>query len=127
MKKKLALFMSDFKAFAMRGNVFDLAVGVIIGSAFGKITTSLVNDIIMPFIGLLMGGVNLKEWKIGIPNLWGIEYTTENPEPTINIGIFIQSVVDFLIIAFCVFVMLRLLSKLRLMEEKKNDGENAEK
>lgn len=127
MKKKLALFMSDFKAFAMRGNVFDLAVGVIIGSAFGKITTSLVNDIIMPVIGFLMGGINLKEWKISVPNIWGIVYTDENPPPTINIGIFIQSVVDFLIIAFCVFVMLRLLSKLRLMEEKKNDGENAEK
>lgn len=127
MKKKMALFMSDFKAFAMRGNVFDLAVGVIIGSAFGKITTSLVNDIIMPLIGLLMGGINLKDWKIEIPNIWGIVYSKDNPAPSVNIGIFIQSVVDFLIIAFCVFVMLRLLSKLRLMEEKKNDGENAEK
>lgn len=125
MRKKLALFMSDFKAFAMRGNVFDLAVGVIIGSAFGKITTSLVNDIIMPFIGLLLGGVNLKEWQIGVPNIWGIVYTEDNPAPTVNIGVFIQSVIDFLIIAFCVFVMLRLLSKLRLTEEKKNDGEDS--
>lgn len=121
MRKKFALFMSDFKAFAMRGNVFDLAVGVIIGSAFGKITTSFVNDIIMPLIGLLLGGVNLKEWKIEVPNVWGV--VSDEPS-TVNIGVFIQSVVDFLIIAFCVFVMLRLLSKLRLTEEKKNDGED---
>jgi large conductance mechanosensitive channel len=125
MKKRIRLFVSDFRAFAMRGNVFDLAVGVIIGAAFGKITASLVNDMIMPLIGLILGGVDFKAWEITLPNFWGVEYTPEHPAPVLKIGTFIQSVVDFLIIAFCVFVMLRILAKLRLTEEKK-DGEDAE-
>jgi large conductance mechanosensitive channel len=126
MRKRIRLFICDFKAFAMRGNVFDLAIGVIIGSAFGKITTSLVNDMIMPLIGLLLGGVDFKAWEVTLPNLWGVVYTLEHPAPMLKIGTFIQSVVDFLIIAFCVFVILRVLARLRLTEEKK-DGEEAEK
>ena len=108
MRKRFLSFINDFKSFAMRGNVLDLAVGVIIGGAFGKITTSLVNDIIMPLIGLLLGGLNFKEWKYTFPNFWGLD------EPaTLNIGLFIQSVVDFTIIAFCVFLMIRLIAKLQ--------------
>lgn len=126
MRKKFSLFMSDFKAFAMRGNVFDLAVGVIIGSAFGKITTSLVNDMIMPLIGLLLGGVNFKDWEIALPNVWNVVYAEGDTPPVLKLGTFIQSVIDFIIIAFCVFIMLRLLTKLRLTEEKK-DGEKTEK
>jgi len=126
MRKRARLFISDFKAFAMRGNVFDLAIGVIIGAAFGKITTSLVNDMIMPLIGLLLGGVDFKAWEVTLPNFWGVVYTEINPAPVLKIGVFIQSVVDFLIIAFCVFVILRILAKLRLTEENK-DGEDVEK
>ena len=114
MRKKAISFLNDFKAFAIRGNVMDLAVGIIIGGAFGKITASLVGDIIMPLIGLLIGGFNFKEWKYALPDNWGS--TPEGPA-TLNVGLFVQSVVDFTIIAFCVFIMIRLITKL----QKKKD------
>ena len=91
----------DFKEFAMKGNVIDLAVAVVIGSAFGKIVTSLVENIIMPLVGLLTGGIDLKdEWKFG------------SGEAQIALGVFVQSIIDFLIIAFAIFMALRLLTKL---------------
>ena len=106
--KKAGGFLHDFKEFAMRGNVFDLAVGVIIGGAFGKITSSLVSDIIMPLIGLLIGGLNFKEWKYSLPSLWG-----DSPPATLNVGLFVQTLVDFTIIAFSVYLFVRLAMKLR--------------
>ncbi len=100
-------FISDFKSFAMRGNVIDMAVGIIIGGAFGKIVSSLVNDIIMPPIGALLGGVNFTDLKLTINSL------AAGADPvTINYGTFIQTVIDFLIIALAIFSMVRVANKL---------------
>ena len=98
--------IKEFKEFALKGNVVDLAVGVIIGGAFGKIVTSLVNDLIMPIVGILLGGINFTDLKYVItPAQGGME------ESAIMYGAFIQSVLDFLIIAFYIFIMVKALSK----------------
>lgn len=100
--------LKDFKSFVMRGNVLDLAVAVIIGGAFGKIVTSLVNDLIMPLVGILFGKVNFIELK------WVIEAASgEIPEVAVYYGKFIQNVVDFVIIAFVIFMMIRLIEKIK--------------
>jgi large conductance mechanosensitive channel len=104
----------EFKAFVMRGNVVDLAVGVIIGAAFGRIVTSLVNDIIMPPIGLLLGGVNFADRFV---SLNGQAFATladaqKANAPTINYGLFINNIIDFLIVAFVVFLMIRAIQRL---------------
>jgi large conductance mechanosensitive channel len=100
--------LKDFKAFAMRGNVVDLAVAVIIGGAFGKIVASFVNDILMPPLGLLMGGVDFKDLKVIMK-----EGTETVAAVTWNYGMFIQNIIDFLIIAFAIFMMVRAISKLQ--------------
>lgn len=100
-------FIKDFKEFAVKGNAIDMAVGVIIGGAFGKIVTSLVNNIIMPPIGVLTGGVDFTDLKLTLKEAEG-----EAAAVTLNYGQLIQDVVDFLIIAFCIFVMVRTLMKL---------------
>lgn len=105
--------LKDFKAFAMRGNVLDLAVGIIIGAAFGKIITSLVNDVIMPPIGLLLGKVDFRNLFV---NLSGISYGSREEAqaagaPTINYGVFINTVIDFIIVAFAIFMLIRLINK----------------
>ena len=99
-------FWKEFKQFISRGNVVDLAVGVIVGSAFSKIVSSLVNDILMPFIGTLLGGLNFTSLTITINNA------------VISYGNFIQNIVDFLIIAFCVFVFVRLINRLHKDDKK---------
>lgn len=105
--------LSDFKDFAMRGNVMDMAVGVIIGGAFGKIVTSLVNDIIMPAIGVVTGGMDFKEMKYVLQEATEATATEAAKEAvTINYGMFIQNIVDFLIIAFCIFLAIRFIQKL---------------
>jgi large conductance mechanosensitive channel len=91
-----------FKAFAMKGNVVDMAVGIIIGAAFGKIIASMVSDVIMPPLGLLIGGVNFTDLKIVMKAAVG-----ENPAVTLNYGNFLQVVFDFLIVAFVVFMMIK--------------------
>lgn len=105
-------FLKDFKAFAMRGNVIDMAVGVIIGGAFGKIVTSVVNDIIMPPIGLLVGGVNFTDLKLvmkpAVLNEAGEEVVAA---VTLNYGNFLQQTFDFLIIAFSIFLFISLIKK----------------
>ena len=101
--------LSAFKKFISRGNVVDMAVGVIIGGAFGKIVTSLVNDIVMPLIGLLIGGLNFSELSITIG------------EAKIAYGNFIQTIVDFLIIALCIFAVIRLFEKFKKKEETKTE------
>jgi large conductance mechanosensitive channel len=111
---------SDFKAFAMRGNIVDLAVGVIIGVAFGAIVTSLVNDVIMPPIGLLLGNVNFSDLFIdlsgkGYPSLAAAKAAGA---PVIAYGAFINTVINFLIIAFVVFLMVRAITKMVKKEEK---------
>lgn len=109
-------FLTEFKEFAMRGNVVDMAVGVIIGGAFGKIVTSLVNDIIMPGVGVLTGGTNFSEFKFVIQQ--GVTKGTEviTPEVAITWGAFVQTIVDFLIIAFCIFVAIKAMNKFKKAE-----------
>ena len=103
-------FISEFKEFAVKGNAVDMAVGVIIGGAFGKIVTSIVNDIIMPPIGWLIGGVKFTDLKCTLPQ---IDLGVEKLEPvTINYGNFIQTAFDFIIIAFCVFLLVKGINKL---------------
>ena len=103
--------LKDFKEFALRGNVLDLAVGVVIGGAFGQIVTSLVNDIIMPLVGVLVGGVNFTDLKYVITEASG-----EVAESAILYGQFIQSVFDFLIIALSIFLFVRLLTTMKKEE-----------
>ncbi|MBQ9138925.1 MAG: large-conductance mechanosensitive channel protein MscL [Alistipes sp.] len=112
-------FLKEFKAFALKGNVMDMAVGVIIGGAFGKIVTSLVNDVIMPPIGLVVGGVDFTDLKLTLKKAV-IEAGAEvAPAVTWNYGAFIQQVVDFTILAFCVFMMVKVMNKLLKKEEAK--------
>ena len=112
-------FLKEFKEFAVKGNVMDMAVGVIIGGAFGKIVTSLVNDIIMPPIGLLIGGVDFTNLKLVIKKAV-IEGGAEvAPAVTWNYGAFIQQVVDFTILAFCVFMMVKIMNRLMSKKEEK--------
>lgn len=111
-------FLTDFKNFAMKGNVIDMAVGVIIGGAFGKIVTSLVNDVIMPAIGKLTGGVNFSDLSYVLtPAVVDPATGEETAAVLIKYGAFIQNIVDFLIIAFCIFVAIRMLAKLKKKEE----------
>ena len=113
-------FLKDFKAFALKGNVMDMAVGVIIGGAFGKIVTSVVNDIIMPPIGLLVGGVDFSDMKLTLKQqVVDAAGAVITPAVTWNYGAFIQQVVDFTILAFCVFMMVKVMNKLLKKEEAK--------
>ena len=107
-------FLKDFKNFAMRGNVVDLAVGVIIGGAFGKIVSSLVTNIIMPPVGLLLGGMDFKELFINLTNkpVASIAEAEAAKVPVIAYGLFLNAVVDFLIVAFCIFVLIQQISRL---------------
>ena len=110
-------FLTDFKEFAMRGHVVHMAVGVVIGGAFGKIVSSLVGDVIMPAVGVLTGGANFSNLKWVIQQASVDAAGTEIPEVAIGYGAFIQSVLDFLIIAFCIFVVIRAMMKLKKKEE----------
>lgn len=113
-------FLKEFKAFALKGNVVDMAVGVIIGGAFGKIVTSLVNDIIMPPIGLLVGGADFSDLKLTLKEqILDAAGAVVTPAVTWNYGAFIQQVVDFTILALCVFMMVKLMNKLTKKEEEK--------
>ena len=112
-------FFNEFKTFAMRGNVIDLAVGVVIGGAFGKITTSIVNDIIMPIIGVLTGGINFTEWKIVLKEaVLNAEGAVETAEVAITYGNTIAIILDFIIIAFAVFCMVKGLNNLHRKKEE---------
>ncbi|MCB9058017.1 MAG: large-conductance mechanosensitive channel protein MscL [Calditrichae bacterium] len=106
--------MKEFKTFAMRGNVMDMAVGIIIGGAFGKIVASFVKDILMPPLGLLLGNVNFTALSITLKEAVG-----ETAAITLNYGIFIQTVVDFLIIAFAIFMMIKGMNSMKKKEEEK--------
>lgn len=111
-------FMEEFKTFAMRGNVLDMAVGVVIGGAFGKISASLVNDIIMPLISLITGGIDFSAWKwvLKAAIMEGEEVIT--PEIAINFGNLISVMLDFIIIAFAIFCMLKAINSLKKKEEE---------
>ena len=115
----MSKFFNEFKTFAMRGNVIDLAVGVVIGGAFGKITTSIVNDIIMPVIGVITGGLNFSDWKIVLKQaVLDAEGVVTNPEVAITFGNTISVVLDFIIIAFAVFCMVKGINKLHRKKEE---------
>lgn len=111
-------FLEEFKQFAMRGNVIDLAVGVVVGGAFGKITNSLVNDIIMPAVSMLTGGLNFSDWKIVLK-----QAVVENGQEvaaavSINYGTLISTVIDFIILAFAVFCMVKVVNSLHRKKEE---------
>ena len=108
-------FLEEFKAFAMRGNVVDMAVGVVIGGAFGSITTSLVNDIFMPLLGVITGGINFGGlfYALDGQKYASIEAATAAGVGTLNYGAFIQYVINFILIAFCMFLVVRLMNKLK--------------
>lgn len=101
--------IKEFKQFISRGNVIDLAIGVIIGSAFGKIVSSLVDDVLMPLIGICLGGLDFKGLSINIGNA------------SINYGMFIQNVIDFLIISFCIFMFIKIINKVTRINTKKEE------
>ena len=108
--------LKEFKEFAIKGNVIDLAVGVIIGGAFGKIVSSIVNDILMPVFGFILSGINLSDLKFIIKPAHG-----DIPEVAILYGSFIQAIVDFLIIAFSIFLFIKFLSLWKKKEEKEEE------
>ena len=111
-------FLKDFKEFALKGNVIDLATAVIIGAAFGKIVTSLVSDILMPPIGLLLGRVDFKDLKWAM-----ITGDGTTPAVTLNYGMFIQSIIDFLIIALCIFLVVKVYQKaVKKKQERASDA-----
>ena len=119
---KKSTFFKDFKEFIAKGNVVDLAVGVVIGGAFKDIVNALVNNIIMPLIGLVTGGTSVAELK------WVIEAAELDAEGNVTVaenallyGAFIQTIIDFLIIAFCIFTVLRVMMKLKSLTEKKEE------
>ena len=103
--------IQEFKVFISRGNVIDLAVGVVVGNAFSKIVTSLVDNIIMPIVGILIGGIDFT--KIAL-TIFGVK---------IELGVFIQNIVDFLIIAFCIFIAIKMINKLTKKEEQEKEKE----
>ncbi|MBO5297604.1 MAG: large-conductance mechanosensitive channel protein MscL [Candidatus Homeothermus sp.] len=111
-------FLTEFKEFAMKGNVVDMAVGVIIGGAFGKIVSSLVNDVVMPLVGLATGGLDFKEHKLILKDavMNGEEIVT--PEVAMTWGVFVQNIVDFLIVAFCIFVAIRFMNRFKKKVEE---------
>ena len=118
-------FLQEFKQFAMKGNVVDMAVGVIIGGAFGKIVTSLVNDVIMPPIGYLTGGVDFKDLKWTIQEaVEATDTTAAIAEVSLKYGAFVQQVIDFLIIALSVFVMVKLVNKLSNLRKKEEEAQS---
>lgn len=107
-------FFEDFKAFALKGNIVDMAIGVVIGGAFGKIVTSLVNDIITPLIGLLTGNISLTDLKVILaPAVLDAAGETVTPELAITYGAFLQTIIDFLIIALSIFCVMRVAMKAR--------------
>lgn len=114
-------YLREFKEFAVKGNVIDLAVAVIIGGAFGKIVSSLVADVVMPIIGVLVGGLNFTAWKIILKKaVLGIDGGATTQAITLNIGSFIQNIFDFLIIALAIFFMVKIIGKIksRLVKEE---------
>lgn len=118
-------FLSEFKEFAMKGNVVDMAVGVVIGAAFGKIVSSLVNDIIMPLVGVATGGMNFTDYKWVIQQAVMDGQEVIKPEVSMNWGAWVQTIVDFLIVAFCIFVMIKFINNMRKRMEKQKEEEVA--
>ncbi len=127
MAKKKSTFFQDFKAFISQGNIVDMATGVVVGTAFKAIVTSLVNDIIMPPIGALLGDVQFTELKYVIKEAVMEGETVVSEAVTLNYGTFIQTIIDFLLVAFCIFIVLRVIMKSRekLESLKKKEEQEA--
>lgn len=121
----MAKFIQEFKDFAMKGNVVDMAVGVIIGGAFGKIVTSVVSNILMPPIGVLLGNVDFTDLKITLKEAVMEGENVVSEAVTLNYGQFIQDIVDFIIIAFCIFLMIKGVTKLTTKKEEPKAEEPA--
>ena len=121
----MSKFLQEFRDFAVKGNMIDMAVGIIIGGAFGKIVTSLVSDIIMPPIGLLVGGVNFTDWNVVLKEAVMENGEVITPALTLNYGNFIQVLFDFLIIALSIFFVIRGINKMKEMTSKKKAEEEA--
>lgn len=113
MKEKSKGFFGEFKQFIARGNVMDMAVGVIIGGAFGKISASLVNDVIMPLLSMLTGGIDFSAWKWVLKAAEG-----EVPEVAVNFGLFLAAILDFIVIAFAVFCMIKAINSFHRKKEE---------
>ena len=111
-------FINEFKEFAVKGNVIDMAVGVIIGGAFGKIVTSLVNDVIMPLMGKITGNVSFTDLKYELTAAVMDGETVVTPAVYLNYGQFLQNIVDFIIVAFCIFCMVKAIMKLKKKKEE---------
>jgi large conductance mechanosensitive channel len=110
-------FLKEFKDFAAKGSVIDLAVGVIIGGAFGKIVSSLVNDVLMPIVGVILGGVNFTEWKLTLKDaILAADGTVTKPAVVLGIGNFIQTTIDFIIIAFVIFLFIKAFNNMKKKE-----------
>lgn len=123
--KTMSKFLKEFRDFAVKGNMIDMAVGIIIGGAFGKIVTSLVSDIIMPPIGLLVGGVNFTDWNVVLKEAVMENGEVITPALTLNYGNFIQVLFDFLIIALSIFFVIRGINKMKDLTSKKKAEEEA--
>ena len=121
----MSKFLKEFRDFAVKGNMIDMAVGIIIGGAFGKIVTSLVSDIIMPPIGLLVGGVNFTDWNVVLKEAVMENGEVITPALTLNYGNFIQVLFDFLIIALSIFFVIRGINKMKDLTSKKKAEEEA--
>ena len=116
-------FFAEFKTFAMRGNVMDMAIGVVIGAAFGKITTSIVNDIIMPLIGLVIGGIDLTQWNILLkPEILDEAGNVAQAAVTLGIGNLLAVILDFIIVAFAMFLLVRAMNKLASLKKKEEEA-----
>ena len=111
-------WLQEFKTFAMRGNVLDMAVGIIIGGAFGKIVSSLVADVLMPPLGMLIGGINFTEWKINLHEAVIEAGQVIKPAVTLNIGNFIQTIFDFTVIAFSIFLVIKAINTFNKKKEE---------
>ena len=111
-------FIKEFKEFAIRGNVLDMAVGVVIGGAFGKIVSSLVSDVMMPIISIVTGGLNFTHWKLVMKQAVMQGETVVSPEVAVNYGMFIQVVIDFIIIAFSIFLVIKGINNLKRKKEE---------
>ena len=116
-------FFAEFKTFAMRGNVMDMAIGVVIGAAFGKITTSIVNDIIMPLIGLVIGGIDLTQWNILLkPEILDEAGNVPQAAVTLGIGNLLAVILDFIIVAFAMFLLVKAMNKLASLKKKEEEA-----
>ena len=119
-------FLNEFKEFAMRGNVLDMAIGVVIGSAFSKITTSLVNDVFMPLIGLLIGGIDLGQLNLTLKAAVMDGDTVVKEPVTLGLGTFLSTIIDFILVAFVIFLVVKAINKLHALGKKDEEPESEE-